>query len=113
MTSNYAKKRTRPWLKISVNGKKRFGGYPGLALTALQISEYIQPCKIFVEPFAGLGRISRHVHAERYILNDKSEYALNFLKNHFTAEVTNLDFADCIRLGVQLLPRHHQPSVRV
>ena len=98
MTSNYTKKKIRPWLKIAVNGKKKFGGYPGLALTALQISEYIPPVKIFVEPFAGLGRISRHVKAERYILNDKSEYALNFLKNHFTAEVTNLDFADCIRL---------------
>ncbi len=98
MTSNYAKKRQKPWLKISVNGKKRFGGYPGLALTALQISEYIPRVKTFIEPFAGLGRISKHVNADRFILNDKSEYALSFLKSHFRAEVTNLDFAECIRL---------------
>lgn len=98
MTSNYAKKITRPWLKISVNGKKRFAGYPGLTLTALQISEYIPPCKIFIEPFAGLGRISRHVKAERFVLNDKSEYALIYLKNHFTsAEITNLDFVECMK----------------
>ena len=54
--------------------------------------------KIYVEPFAGLGRTAKYVKAERYILNDKSEFAFGFLSKHFNAKVTNLDFVECIKL---------------
>ena len=74
------------------------GGYAGLQFTASQIAAYIPNCKIYCEPFAGLGRVAKHVTADKYILNDKSEYAFNFLKSHFTAEITNLDFEECIKL---------------
>ena len=47
-------------------------GYPGLVHTALVISEHIPKCKIYVEPFAGLGRTAKHAQAEQIILNDKS-----------------------------------------
>ena len=71
-------------------------GYPGLANTASLIAEYIPKCKIFVEPFAGLGRISKLVHAETKILNDKSEYA-NKHNKKFKAIIENLDFMECIK----------------
>jgi len=74
------------------------GGYPGLSSTAHQISYYIPKCKIYCEPFAGLGRVAKYVKADQIILNDKSEYAYNFLKSHFIAIVTNLDFEECIKL---------------
>lgn len=96
--SNRSLLRKKPWLHIACHPKQRFGGYPGLALTALQISEYIPRCNTFIEPFAGLGRISKRVNAKQYVLNDKSEFALNYLKNHFTARIMSIDFADCIRL---------------
>jgi len=73
-------------------------GYPGLTLTASKIADYIPDCKIYVEPFAGLGRVAKYVKADRYVLNDKSEYAFNFLQSHFTAQITNLDFEECIKL---------------
>lgn len=76
-----------------------FKGYPGLEHTAKQICEYIPKCNIFVEPFAGLGRISKRVKADRYILNDKSDYAINYLRKHFKVEITNLDYSECIRLN--------------
>ena len=73
-------------------------GYPGLVNTALQISEYIPKCDTFVEPFAGLGRISKHVKASRKILNDKSEYAVKILGNNFPdATITQLDFEDVVK----------------
>jgi site-specific DNA-adenine methylase len=75
-----------------------FGGYPGLKHTAKQISKHIPKCKIYVEPFAGLGRVAEHVKADRFILNDKSEYAFDYLTKHFNAEITNLDFEESIRL---------------
>ena len=75
-----------------------FKGYPGLEHTAKQICEYIPKCKIFIEPFAGLGRISKHVTAEKFILNDLSDYALKFLKQKFkNATITNLDYSECIK----------------
>lgn len=68
-------------------------GYPGLVHTALMISEYIPKCKTFAEPFAGLGRISKLVRADRKFLNDKSDYAYNYLLTKFpNAKVTNWDF---------------------
>lgn len=78
--------------------KTLIGGYPGLALTARYIAEYIPHCKTYVEPFAGLGRMSRYVHADKKILNDKSEYALKHLRRHFIhCTITDMDFAECIK----------------
>lgn len=73
-------------------------GYAGLTHTALVISEHIPKCKIYVEPFAGLGRTAKHAQAEQIILNDKSDYACNFLSKHFKADVYNLDFEEMFRL---------------
>ena len=75
-----------------------FKGYPGLTHTAREICNYIPKCKTFVEPFAGLGRITKHVKAERVILNDLSDFAFRYLKKHFTAEITNLDYSEMFRL---------------
>lgn len=83
---------------ISVWGNKKLGGYPGLTHTAKQICEYIPQCKIYVEPFAGLGRTSHNIKAEKIVLNDKSPYAFDYLTKHFNAEITNLDFEESIRL---------------
>ena len=83
----------------SILGKEtRLPGYPGLTFMAMRISEYIPKCKIYVEPFAGLGRLTRHINAEKIILNDKSPYAINYLKKYTQAKITNLDFEECINL---------------
>ena len=83
----------------SVWGKElMFGGYAGLKHTAKQICEYIPKCKLYVEPFAGLGRTAQYVESDRFVLNDKSEYAFEFLTKNFNAEITNLDFDKCMRL---------------
>lgn len=73
-------------------------GYPGLTHTAEQIANFIGECDVFVEPFAGLGRVSSYIKANKIILNDKSEYAYAFLKENFKdAIVTNDDFLECLR----------------
>ena len=73
-------------------------GYLGLTHTALQISEYIPKCKIYVEPFAGKGRVAKYVKSDRFVLNDMSDYAYNFLSKNFNAEITQMDFEECIKL---------------
>lgn len=75
-----------------------FKGYPGLKHTAKEICEYIPKCKIFVEPFAGLGRISKLVNADTKILNDLSDYSVIYLKKHFkNSLITQLDFQEVIK----------------
>src|SRR5579871_2404682 len=72
-------------------------GYAGLAFTARQISEYIPRYKVYCEPFAGLGRVGKYVNADSKVLNDKSQYAYQYLQSHFhTAIVENIDFEECI-----------------
>ncbi len=79
-------------------GKGHIQGYAGLTHTALMISEYIPKCDTYIEPFAGLGRTAKHVQAETMILNDKSDYAFNYLFKHFkSAIVTNYDFEDILK----------------
>jgi len=93
ITTNY--KRTKRGVKYG-NGK--LGGYPGLASTAKQIIDYIPPCYKFVEPFAGLGRISKLVKADWKFLNDKNPYCVKYLQSKFpTYTITNNDFIDCIK----------------
>lgn len=72
-------------------------GYMGLSATALAISEYIPKCVTYVEPFAGLGRVARHVTADSMILNDKSQYAYDFLVKHFECTITSTDFEETLR----------------
>lgn len=72
-------------------------GYPGLTYTAKQISDYIGECEIFCEPFAGLGRVSKHIKAKKIILNDMSEFSINYLKENFkNAIITKDDFVKSI-----------------
>lgn len=84
----------------SDHGSKCYGGYPGLEHTALKISRFIPPCKKYVEPFAGLGRVARHIKADSIILNDMSDYSIAYLKRHFLlAEITKSDYQACIKLN--------------
>ena len=71
-------------------------GYPGLTKTAHLIAEYIPKCKRYIEPFAGLGRVAKHVNADFKVLNDKSDFACNYNKKHFTARITKDDFEECM-----------------
>ena len=73
-------------------------GYPGLASTADKIVKYFPNCQIYVEPFAGLGRTAKYIDKKTIILNDKSEYAIEYLKQNFPkAIITQDDFIDCIK----------------
>lgn len=72
-------------------GGQMFGGYPGLAFTSFQISEYIPRVKIYCEPFAGMGRLTNYIKANKIILNDKSEYAFNHLKTNFKDHIITND----------------------
>lgn len=75
-----------------------FVGYPGLVHTAKEICEYIPKCKRFVEPFAGLGRISKNVISEEKILNDLSDYAFEHNKRKFkNVIITKDDFLECVK----------------
>ena len=73
------------------------GKYSGLSSTAKSINEYIPSSKIYVEPFAGLGRTVENRH-DKIILNDMSDYAVDYLKINFPyAEITQEDFMVCIK----------------
>tara|TARA_R110000803_G_scaffold141712_1_gene208107 strand:- start:17 stop:619 length:603 start_codon:yes stop_codon:yes gene_type:complete len=93
-------------VKKSVWGNKlMFGGYAGLKHTADKINEYIPTSKIYVEVFAGLGRTVQLRH-DKIILNDMSDYAVDYLNNEYaeyseTCEfpiiITQTDFIECIK----------------
>lgn len=90
--------RTDKWykrgkLRSFFKGKLR--GYPGLKSTAYLIANYIPDCKIYVEPFAGLGRVAKFVRAEQVILNDMSPFAADYLHKHFPdANILEYDFGE-------------------
>lgn len=92
---NYQTQRIRTGKKTLCPNTLMTGKYPGLASTAKQISQFIPNCDIYVEPFAGLGRIAKHVKARLKILNDMSDYAYNY-NQRFLAEITKEDFELCI-----------------
>ena len=84
--------------------KLMFGGYTGLKFTADKINDFIPTSKVYVEPFAGLGRTVELRH-DKIILNDMSDYAVNHLKEQYNEYednfsypiiVTKEDFVDCI-----------------
>ena len=74
-------------------------GYPGLTHTKHLVIKYFpKNIKRFVEPFGGLGRITDLVKADEYFINDKSDYAYNFLKDRFTSyTVEKMDYIDFIK----------------
>lgn len=74
------------------------GGYSGLAFTSELIADYLPDCEIYVEPFAGMGRVGKFSNAEKKVFNDMSDYAVSKLKNIFpTSIITQEDFEDCIK----------------
>jgi len=73
-------------------------GYPGLTYTAEGIASLIGECDIFCEPFAGLGRISKNIVANKIIVNDMSDFSIKYLNKEFPdAIVTQDDFVECIK----------------
>ena len=79
--------------------KFQLKGYPGLSNTKHLVVKYF-PKKIerFIEAFGGLGRITDLVKADEYFINDKSDYAYNFLKNRFPDyTVEKMDYIDFIK----------------
>lgn len=103
MTLETAKQR-RYLINKGVGNMKYVGighvrGYAGLVHTSLAISEYIPKCTLYVEPFAGLGRTAKHIKSDTMILNDKSNYAFNYLYNHFkSAIILDFDFEKIIKI---------------
>ena len=85
---------------VSVWGHKKLGGYAGLKHTASKIIDYIPKCKVYCEPLAGLGRVaSLGIDCEEIVLNDKSDYALKYLRQNFPDDtVRSFDFMKCIEL---------------
>jgi site-specific DNA-adenine methylase len=77
-----------------------FGGYPGLFHTADKIKKFIPKSKIYVEPFAGLGR-TVELHHDKIILNDMSDYAIAELKKRFgnynNVIITQEQYLDCVK----------------
>ena len=86
MTSFFPNKKTSVW-----GAKLMFGGYSGLKHTADKINDYIPVSKIYVEPFAGLGRTVELRH-EKIILNDMSEYAVDYLRNEYAEYSETCEF---------------------
>lgn len=73
-------------------------GYPGLANTAKYIKPLIPASKIYIEVFAGMGRTVEIDKHEKVILNDLSDYAVEFLRETYpTAEVTQRDYKHVIK----------------
>jgi hypothetical protein len=75
-------------------------GYPGLSNMAPYIQPYIPGARIYVEPFAGLGRTVDVAKHERIVLNDLSVPACVFLREHFpTCLITSVDYEECIHVN--------------
>ena len=91
---NYITQRIRTGNRTISPDTLMTGSYPGLASTAREIAEFIPKCNIYVEPFAGLGRVAKHVTASGKVLNDKSDYACKYNKR-FKATITQDDFVLC------------------
>lgn len=79
-------------------GSGHVRGYCGLVNTAKPISEYIPECEYFIEPFAGLGRISKQVKAKIKVLNDLGDFACKHNIVSFpNAVITQEDFITCVK----------------
>jgi hypothetical protein len=93
------------WQEVEMIRSQKFGtkfqvaGYGGLEnMKHMVVKHFPENIERFVEPFGGLGRITDLVKADEYFINDKSDYAYNFLKNKFPNYVVeNLDYVDFIK----------------
>jgi len=66
------------------NTRLQLEGYAGLERCKnLIISHFPDNIDVFIEPFAGLGRITELVTANTYHLNDMSDYAIETLRKKF------------------------------
>jgi len=80
---------------------KRLGGFSGLKHVAKKINQLIPKCKIYCEPFAGLARVAMlGVDCKEMVLNDKSEYAIQYLQKNFDELTTirGFDWKYCMKL---------------
>lgn len=85
-----------------IDEKKKLRGYPSLSGTASEISKFIPPCKLYVEPFAGTAKVYQELLKKGFktdtVLNDKSQFIFKWLKDELlTAFITNQDFIQCIK----------------
>lgn len=84
----------------AVCGKRLLFGYAGVKHTAKKIIDEVpnvDKYSLWVEPFSGLGRTAEFIKLPK-VLNDKSEFANKYCKEHFpNAVVENLDFAETIK----------------
>jgi len=85
-------------------GGKLLGGYAGLKHTAKKIAEFIPTSKLYVEPFCGLASVSKYVKADKIILNDMSDFIIDYHQSQnyqskldFQIEITQEDFEICIK----------------
>lgn len=83
----------------NLSSTEQIRGYGGLHYTKnLIVPFFPKNIKRFIEPFAGMGRITELVDANEYMINDKSEYAFNILREKFPDYIIeNIDFKDFIR----------------
>lgn len=88
-----------PW----INDEKRFAGFPGLTGISRVILPHIKQCTYYVEPFAGAAKVYQELEKMKpqkfsyAVLNDKSEYVYNWLKENFTYPIiSRLDFTEVI-----------------
>lgn len=73
-------------------------GYPGLVHLGRQVMDYIPHSNFYVEPFAGLGRTVKYATAPTVILNDMSDYAVNYLRKKYPQHrITQEDFVTCAK----------------
>lgn len=86
-----------PW----INDQKRFAGFPGLTGISRKIINFIPKCTYYIEPFAGAAKVYQELERSKpqkfsyAILNDKSEYIYNWLKENFSYPViSKLDFTE-------------------
>lgn len=85
-------------MSVKVSTFYQLKGYPGLHYMAEQISRYFPDNPIHVEPFAGLGRTIPFSKSNIIILNDKSDYAVSYLKETYPkAVITQEDFSETIK----------------
>ena len=88
-----------------IDDKKRWAGYPGLSGISPRLAKMIPSCKTYVEALAGAARTYQELRRldtkiQFFILNEKSPFILQWLRDNFhkdKTEVTELDFIECIR----------------
>ena len=88
-----------PW----INDQKRFAGFPGLTGISRKMVNHVPQCTYYVEPFAGAAKVYQELEKMKpqkfsyAVLNEKSEYIYNWLKENFSYPViTKTDYTETI-----------------